>query len=141
MGDNEDMSGAAHGGRQAFPNKIQTGNAEVFVHSIRYLVGRSYNARLYEKDVELEVAELPLTATNYLNYVSRTAVHELGHLLGLVNPTFLGGSNTAHNRVLVHGCTMNPGGTNGAKWKLSPLDQPMWLKRNADYLRFVLPKP
>ena len=136
---NDLCTGVAYGGKAAFPNKTPTGNAKVFPYAIRDRVGLSFCHHLISRNDSRFISQLPLTETNYLNHVVRTAMHETGHLLGLVNQQHLGGSTGSHNSPPVWGYIMNSGQHSSAKLDTSPLSASSWSESNKSYLRFILP--
>ena len=75
--------------------------------------------------------------------VASTTAHETGHLLGLVNEGYLGGTGGKHNRnTLINGWTMNAGRYTPSVYHLGshPNRMRSWKALNAQYLQFILPK-
>jgi hypothetical protein len=96
-----------------------------------------------------QTMSLPVTATEVGFLWGLIAVHECGHLLGLVSPgDVLDGSPGGtgddvtgwHNKNPSGKRVMNPGRANTLEQMLKREGDWSWKGMNADYLRFVLPK-
>ncbi|MGI5869797.1 MAG: hypothetical protein ACOX9C_10200 [Kiritimatiellia bacterium] len=89
-------------------------------------------------------AIFPFNAANLVYAVSHTAVHEVGHAMGLVNPTYLYGTKCHHNSTTnLNGWIMNQGicSPDTYSFRSGSFSFPTWQYHNAKYLNFILPRP
>jgi hypothetical protein len=89
-------------------------------------------------------AMFPYNASNLVHALAHTTVHEVAHAMGLVNPTYLYGTDGSHNSTMEwNGWIMNEGGCcpDSYRFRKGSFLLPTWKDRNAEYLHFILPRP
>ena len=126
-----------------FPNACTAGEASVFVISFRQAVFMEHGkliGDLIGADPNWANVVLPLTATNWIQMLAGTTVHEIGHTLGLVSQLFLDGTSMMHNKFLNPAYLMNRGDETPICWHMDFTAERTWYWRNDSYLRFLLPK-
>jgi hypothetical protein len=127
----------------SFPNRNCDGNANVHLMSISNTLYRSYywfaTGNEGFEDNSWNSVALPLTPDKLLCFIVGVAVHETGHMLGLVNNTYLCGI-ALHNGFINGQYFMNRGEHTTMKWRLELQGQRNWYWRNSQYLQFILPK-
>jgi len=116
-----------------FPNADPAGVAQVFIGGMQ---GSLFNGFI-AMDEELIDTIFPVDHNAMMKLIARTAAHEIGHLLGLVD-TMLSGDNRHNSKPLTRGEMMNRGDFGRLQWILT--DTPVWRPINASYLQFLLPK-
>ncbi len=132
-----------------FPNKEPSGNASVYVDTIRGASSiekyRYDNGAMHPIRMEkCEISTLfPFSEDNLAHALASTASHEAGHMLGLVSEEYLGGAYGLHNNnSYVNGWIMNDGGQTPYVYALGSHTNRVssWRPRNIAYLEFILPK-
>ncbi len=132
-----------------FPSAVPFGTAYVNMNIVR--MDSSEEKYYYENgpmsSTEAAACEVPslfpFLPDNLAHAVASTVAHETGHLLGLVNKGYLGGTAKKHNwNTVINGWMMNAGGYTPSVYHLGSHSNRMriWKPLNAQYLQFILPK-
>jgi hypothetical protein len=110
-------------------------------NGIAFLYPTAFRASVETNSLDL-VGITPITADDIGFLWARTAVHETGHMLGLVKQgNVLNGNDSGHNTGPLSSCEMmNGGGYSTLLEKLGRIGAWTWRDVNAWYLEFVLPK-
>lgn len=126
-----------------FPNACTAGEASVFIISTRHAVFMEHGkfvGDLIGAEPNWANVALPLTEADWGRMLAGTAVHEIGHTLGLVSQSFLNGTSMMHNKFVNPAYHMNRGDETPICWHMEFTAERTWFWRNDSYLRFLLPK-
>ena len=116
------------------------GTARIYVGTFRKSLKEYYER--YGGDVMKQYVFLQ---ENMLTrYIAPTTIHEIAHILGLVDPMYLNaiayGKQAYHNDPYTGMYIMDEGGLSKFEDIFSPYGQAYWFHENLRYLEFILPK-
>ncbi|MGI5868947.1 MAG: hypothetical protein ACOX9C_05850 [Kiritimatiellia bacterium] len=127
-------------------NENPFGISYVFIDKLRYW---PCNKKLLAETGAIpseyhDPAMFPYDVSNLVHAVTHTAIHEVAHAMGLVNPTYLYGTTSHHNSTTNrNGWIMNSGECcpDSHRFRKGSFPFPTWQYHNAKYLNFILPRP
>ena len=121
-----------------FPNKLPSGNAEVYIVQMRDVIRLSCALSIGTTN-DNQYLSIPAYSHHYGNYIANTIVHEIGHELGLVMPKYLHASIYHHNSSKNKFAIMQKDAH--TKTYCSFDSNFFWFSLETEYLRFILPTP
>jgi len=122
-------------------NERPDGDMAIYIESFWGTLKNSYDLMLRGNNDEIL---LPMTSTQFAQYIAATIAHEIGHSLGLVDSDWLEatppGKQKNHNKTWTGLKLMDAGGLYFVGHRLNPRSTAYWLPYNLSYLKFILPK-
>ncbi len=122
-------------------NERPYGEMAVYLRGFQASLQNNYDRMLAGNNDSIPV---PMTPVLFARYMAPTIAHELGHGVGLVDPSWLeaieSGRQRRHNAIQSWVKMMDMGELYYVGHRLAPHPTNYWLPDNLRYLRFVLPK-